>query len=143
MVFFFIQETHHENYFHGETIKEYAVKDEETAIRIKDNNILKYLENTIWVLENYGSFAEEMIKEEKQGEESDKEKYYDEIIKFCDFELLDDLMTEILEKDISDEEKYNDAILTITENCFCATTFEEITDDDLAEEIITRGKIIS
>jgi len=139
MVFFFIQETHHENSFYQETINEYAVKDEETAIRIKDNNILKYLENTIWVLENYRRFSEEMVKEEKQGEESDKEKYYDEIIKFCDFELLDDLMSEILEKDISYEEKYNDAILTITENCFCATTFEEITDDDLAEEIITHG----
>ena len=138
---FFVSELHHGNTYYEEQAKQYAVKNEEIAIKKIRGIIRTYFQETIWLLENYQSFCLEMQKERKEGTESNKQIYYDEISKFCDFRLLEDLMEEIMEKNISNDEKFQEAILTITENCFCSITYEKITDDDLAREIIDKGML--
>ena len=133
---FLVKETYHANSFSEKHFFIKLVRDEATAIRIKQDNFNKYTQESVWVLENYHRFLEEREKEKTQGNESNKTVFFEEISKFCDFDLLDEFISEILEKNISNEEKYNQSISTIIEICFCVTTYENIPDWDPNKKIM-------
>tara|TARA_R110002074_G_scaffold380964_1_gene559803 strand:- start:387 stop:818 length:432 start_codon:yes stop_codon:yes gene_type:complete len=133
---FLVKETHHGNSFSEKHIFIKLVRDEETAKKIKQDNLDKFEPESLWVLENYHRFLEERQKEKTQGTESNKHVFYEEICKFCDFDLLDEFITEILEKNMTNEQKYKESIITITTICFCVTEYENIPDWDPNKKIM-------
>jgi len=131
-----VQETYHANNFSEKHIFVKVVKDIETVQKLQKEINERFQGEATWVFENYSRWLDENSKERNEGTESNKIVYLNAIKKYCDLDILDDLMEEIMEDDLTYEQKYKLAISVIIGSFFCLLRYNEISDWDTENEII-------
>jgi hypothetical protein len=120
---FLIQETHHGNSLREKHIFIKLVRDQLTVEQIKRDIFSRYEEEAIDIFENYCHWTKENGND---GGDDMRDHYLNKIAKYCDVDILDEFMNEVMEEEISQEDKYDLAVKTIVQSFLCTIRDEEI-----------------
>ncbi len=120
---FLIQETHHANSIREKHIFIKLVQDRLTVNQIKQDICTRYEEEATHIFENYCQWTK---VNGNDGADNNSSNYVKEVEKYCDIDILDEFMSEIMEEELSEPEKYDLAIHTIIQSFLCLIRDEEI-----------------
>ena len=130
---FLIKETHHDNSFREKHIFIKLVQDKLTVNQIKQDIYSRYEEEAISIFENYCNWTNQNSND---GADNNCFVYVKEIQKYCDIDILDEFMREVMEEELSREDKYDLAIKTIIQSFLCDIRDEEIPPFNPSKKII-------
>ena len=120
---FLIQETHYGNSLRGKHIFIKLVQDQNTVNQIKQDIFSRYEDEATYIFENYSHWTK---VNGDDGADNNSSNYRNEVEKYCDIDILDEFMSEVMEEELTQTEKYDLAIHTIIQSFLCVVKDEEI-----------------
>ena len=129
---FFVQETHYGNSFREKAIIVKILKDQETLDKLNEDIHRRYINEAIHIFDNYCNWT----RENDDGSDDNSSIYLQEIEKYCELEVLEEFLDEIMDSDSSELEKYNTAICTIIQSFLCTARCTEINLQENNDEVI-------
>tara|TARA_R110001592_G_scaffold18816_14_gene77796 strand:- start:2424 stop:2846 length:423 start_codon:yes stop_codon:yes gene_type:complete len=130
---FLVQETHYGNSLREKHIFIKLVQDELTVNQIKQDIYSRYEEEATHIFENYCEWNK---VNGNDGADNNSSFYLNEVQKYCDIDILDEFMNEVMEEELSREDKYELAIRTILQSFLCIVRNEEIPPWNPSKKII-------
>jgi len=135
---FFIQETHYGNKLREKAIIVKILKDQETLDKLNEAIYNTYIDEAIHIFDNYCNWT----GENDDGSDNNSSIYLQELEKYCDVDVLEEFLDEIMESDSSQLEKYNMAICTIIQSFLCTVRCTEIDFQGNNDKIILSQYIV-
>ena len=130
---FLIQETHHENSLREKHIFIKLVQDQLTVNQIKQDIFSRYEDEAVHIFENYCHWTK---VNGNDGADNNSSYYRNEVEKYCDIDILNEFMSEVMEEELSQDEKYDLAIRTIIQSFLCLIRDEEIPPWNPSKKVI-------